>query len=88
MYCPRCGMQNTETTKFCRQCGLSLAQITGFVSSGGTGALAGPPPPTPQPPLVPGQLPETSEMLALKQKRTMTMLAMCILPVVLTIIGE
>lgn len=27
-------------------------------------------------------------MLALKQKRTMTMLAMCILPVVLTIIGE
>jgi len=87
MYCPRCGMQNTETTKFCRQCGLSLTQVTGF-GAGGTGALAGPQQPMPQQMLAPGQLPETSEMLALKQKRTMTIMAMCILPVVLAIIGE
>ncbi len=40
MYCPRCGSQNTETTKYCRQCGLPLNQIVGYVSSGGTAPLA------------------------------------------------
>ena len=86
MFCPRCGMQNTETTKFCRQCGLPMTQITGFVTTGGTGALTAPAP-MPQP-AAPIQLPETSEMLALKQKKVMTMLAMIILPIVFTIIGE
>lgn len=42
MYCPRCGAPNTETTKFCRQCGLSLAQLTGYVASGGSAPLAAP----------------------------------------------
>ncbi len=97
MYCPRCGSQNTETTKYCRQCGLSLAHVAGFVASAGaagtgaagatgaTGALASPPP---QPAQYPVQLSETAEMLALKHKRTMTILAMCIAPVVLSILGE
>jgi zinc-ribbon domain len=89
MFCPRCGMENADATKFCRQCGLSLAQVTGMVT-GGTGALHTPPPQSvpPQPMFVPGQLPETSQMLALKQKRTMTMMAMGILPVVLTILSD
>jgi hypothetical protein len=47
MFCPRCGSQNTETTKFCRQCGLPLQQISGYVASGGTGALMPAPPPSP-----------------------------------------
>ena len=38
MYCPRCGSPNTDTIKFCRQCGLALQQVTGYVASGGTGA--------------------------------------------------
>lgn len=86
MYCPRCGTANTETIKFCRQCGLPLTQVSGFVASGGTGALVSPSPV--QTPQVPIQLAETSEMLALKQKRILTILAMLLLPVVAAIIGE
>ena len=84
MYCPRCGSANTETIKFCRQCGLPLAQITGYVATGGTGALTPPPQPAPQF-HAPVQLPETAEMLALKQKRILTMMCIPILPVILTI---
>ncbi|MEK7831172.1 MAG: zinc ribbon domain-containing protein [Acidobacteriota bacterium] len=36
MFCPRCGLPNPDTTKFCRQCGLGLQQVTGYVASGGT----------------------------------------------------
>ncbi len=50
MYCPRCGTANTETTKFCRQCGLALQQLTGYIATGGTGGLSAPPPPAPMPP--------------------------------------
>src|SRR5262245_11223329 len=76
MYCPRCGLQNTDATRFCRQCGLPLAQVMDYVVAGGSGSLAQAP--APQPP----SLPETSEMLALKQKRTLTILSVCIAPVV------
>ena len=86
MYCPRCGTANTETIKFCRQCGLPIAQISGFVASGGTGALVSPPGMQHHP--APVQLAESSEMLALKQKRIMTIMAMIFLPIVLAIIGE
>ena len=77
MYCLRCGSQNTDATKFCRQCGLPLAQVSDYVAAGGTGAIARPPAPPP--------LPETSEMLALKQQRTLTILGVCIAPVVFAI---
>jgi zinc ribbon protein len=80
MYCPRCGSQNTEPTKFCRQCGLPLAQVMDYVAAGGTGALAPAPPPPPPPPLI-----ETAEMQALKHKRTLTILSVCIAPIVLAI---
>jgi hypothetical protein len=82
MFCPRCGSQNTDATKFCRQCGLPLAQVIDYVAAGGTGAIAQPPAPQPPP------MPETSEMLALKQKRTLTILSVCIAPVVLAILGS
>ena len=80
MYCPRCGSQNTDATKFCRQCGLPLAQVSDYVAAGGTGALARPSTPPP--------LPETSEMLALKQKRTLTILSVCIAPIVFAILAD
>jgi len=86
MYCPRCGTANTETIKFCRQCGLPLMQVSGYVATGGTSPLVTPP--QIQQPSAPVQLPETSEMMGLRQKRALTILAMLILPVVLTIIGE
>jgi len=82
MYCPRCGLQNTDATKFCRQCGLPLAQVSDYVAAGGTGAITRPPAPQP-PPLL-----ETSEMLALKQQRTLTILGVCIAPVVLAILAN
>lgn len=44
MFCPRCGSPNPDTTKFCRQCGLGLQPVTGYVASGGTAQL-----PQPQP---------------------------------------
>jgi zinc-ribbon domain len=80
MYCPRCGSQNTDATKFCRQCGLPIAQITDYVATGGTGALAQPPSP---PPLI-----ETSEMLALKHKRALTIISVCIAPIILAILAD
>jgi hypothetical protein len=80
MYCPRCGSQNTDATKFCRQCGLPLAQVSDYVAAGGTGAIARPAAPPP--------LPETSEMLALKQQRTLTILGVCIAPIVFAILAD
>lgn len=80
MYCPRCGSQNTDATKFCRQCGLPLAQVSDYVAAGGTGALARPTAPPP--------LPETSEMLALKQQRILTIISVCIAPVVFAILAD
>jgi hypothetical protein len=80
MYCPRCGSQDTEATKFCRQCGLPLAQVSDYVAAGGTGALARPTAPPP--------LPETSEMLALKQQRILTILGVCIAPIVFAILAD
>lgn len=84
MYCPRCGSQNTETTKYCRQCGLPLQQVSGYVATGGTGALAQPPSYSAPPPF---QFTETAEMLALKQRRIMTILSVCIAPIIFAIIG-
>jgi hypothetical protein len=83
MYCPRCGSQNTDATKFCRQCGLPLAQVMDYVAAGGTGALAQAPSPQPAP-----TLPETSEMLSLKQKKILTILGVCIAPIIFGIIGS
>jgi hypothetical protein len=80
MYCPRCGSQNTDATKFCRQCGLPLAQVSDYVAAGGTGALARP--------TGPPSLPETSEMLALKQQRILTIISVCIAPVVFAILAD
>ncbi|HMB26879.1 MAG TPA: zinc ribbon domain-containing protein [Blastocatellia bacterium] len=80
MFCPRCGSQNTDATKYCRQCGLPLAQVSDYVAAGGTGAIHRPPAAPP--------LPETSEMLALRQQRILTILGVCIAPVVFAILAN
>ena len=85
MYCPRCGAQNTETTKYCRQCGLPMAQISGYVATGGTGGLTPPSGHSAPPPV---QFTETAEMLALKQKRILTILSVCIAPVIFAILAS
>ena len=43
MYCPRCGTQANETTKFCRSCGLAMTPVTTYVATGGTAPLTPPP---------------------------------------------
>jgi len=85
MYCPRCGALNTETTKYCRQCGLPMAQISGYLATGGTGGLTQPPGHSAPPPF---QFTETAEMLALKQKRILTILSICIGPVIFAILAN
>src|SRR5262245_27910002 len=39
MFCPKCGVQIAETTKFCKSCGMALAPVIDFVASGGTTSL-------------------------------------------------
>ena len=43
MYCPRCGSQINEGLKFCKSCGLPVAQVSTYVATGGTGQLVAPP---------------------------------------------
>ncbi len=67
MYCPRCGTQTTDTTKFCRSCGLALAQVTTYVSTGGTTPL------TPIPQMAPMDHPIIPKSLGLEPKQQMLM---------------
>jgi hypothetical protein len=39
MFCPRCGVQIVETTKFCKSCGMALASVMDFVASGAASPL-------------------------------------------------
>lgn len=32
IYCPRCGTSNPHKVRFCRQCGLSMAPVTGYLA--------------------------------------------------------
>jgi hypothetical protein len=79
MYCPRCGSPNNDTTKFCRQCGLALTQVTGYVASGGTGSLTPPPAPTPK---RPGGNPigKLTEGMTPRQKKILAILCFVFLP--------
>ena len=67
MYCPRCGTQANETTKYCRSCGLALTPLTGYVASGGT---------LPLQPVAPessySKHPLVQAFLAMEPKRQMT----------------
>jgi hypothetical protein len=39
MFCPKCGVQIVETTKFCKSCGLALGPVMNSVASGGAPPL-------------------------------------------------
>jgi hypothetical protein len=84
MYCPRCGSPNTDTTKFCRQCGLALTQLTGYVASGGTARL-------PHPQSGPSNLPDlaarATDGMTPKQKLVMTILLIAFSPAIFGVLG-
>ncbi len=69
MYCPRCGTQAIETTKFCRSCGLAMTPVTTYVATGGTAPLTPPPMATDASPMSTAKgfwqkLPPTQQMMA------------------------
>lgn len=78
MYCPRCGSQNTETTKFCRQCGLPLTQVTSYVATGGTGSL------TPAPP---APIAIEPDGLTPKQRMALTIILIVLSPAILGVLA-
>lgn len=81
MFCPRCGSPNPDTTKFCRQCGLGLQQVTGYVASGGTAQLP-PPPPTAANPIA-----KATEGLLPKQKMILLIMLMVMSPAIFGTLG-
>lgn len=82
MYCPRCGAPNPETTKFCRQCGLGLTQVSSYVSTGGTAQLTQgtPAPVSPLAQITAGYTP--------KQKMVLSILCLIFLPGFLAIMSD
>ena len=81
MFCPRCGTPNTETIKFCRQCGLALQQVSGYVSSGGTGTLQ--PPPQAATPLA-----RATEGLSPMQRMILAILLWAFSPAIFKVLGD
>ena len=84
MYCPRCGSPNTDTTKFCRQCGLAMTQLTGYVASGGTARLSQP---QPSPPNLPNLVAGATDGMTPKQKLVMTILLIAFSPAIFGVLG-
>lgn len=79
MFCPRCGSPINESLKFCRACGLPLAQVSTYVATGGTANLApGQPPP---------QL-EVDEYLTPGQKLALMIVIMLLSPALLALLAE
>lgn len=81
MFCPRCGSPNPETTKFCRQCGLGLQAVTGYVAGGGTAQLSQPQPTSANP------IAKVTEGLPPKQKMILAILAMVMSPAIFGTLG-
>lgn len=82
MFCPRCGSPNPETTKFCRQCGLGLTQVSSYVATGGTGQLT---PPTAAPT---SSLAQLTAGYTPKQKMWLTILCLVFLPSLLVALSD
>ena len=82
MYCPRCGSANTDTTKFCRQCGLGLTQVSSYVATGGTAQL------TPANAQEPSPLAQITATYTPKQKMVLTILFLVFLPGLLAVMSD
>jgi hypothetical protein len=76
MYCPNCGSQAAETTKFCRQCGLPLNQLAEYVARGGTAPLLSQP------------LNQTAGGLTPKQQLVLTIMLFVFTPALFGVIGQ
>ncbi len=81
MFCPRCGSPNPDATKFCRQCGLGLQAVTGYVAGGGTAQLPQPQPTSPNP------IANVTEGLTPKQKMILAILVMVMSPAIFGTLG-
>lgn len=86
MYCPRCGTQNIETTKFCRQCGLSLTQVSSYIATGGTAQLM--PSAAPSTPAPLSQFAQLIAGYSPRQKMWLTILCMIFLPGLAAVMGS
>jgi len=42
IFCPRCGTSNLQRVRFCRQCGLAMAPVTGYLTGEAPDALLRP----------------------------------------------
>ncbi|HWQ32189.1 MAG TPA: zinc ribbon domain-containing protein [Blastocatellia bacterium] len=85
IYCPQCGSGMSETTKFCKNCGLPLAQLTTYVQTGGTAPLASPPPTSPT------HKPKKTnflETLTPRQRLVLLILMMVFAPAFLAALGD
>ncbi len=71
MYCPRCGTQANQTTKYCRSCGLPLLPVINYVSTGGTSTLQ---PPVPESPKSENSMVRAFQELEPKQQMTFSIL--------------
>ena len=81
MFCPRCGSPNPDTTKFCRQCGLGLQPVTGYVASGGTAQLSQPQP-------APADLvSRATEGMTPKQQMILLIMLMAFSPAIFGVLG-
>jgi zinc ribbon protein len=76
MFCPSCGAQTAENTKFCRQCGLPLNRLADYVASGGTAPLAPPP------------LEKTALGLTPKQQLVLTIMLFVFMPGLIGVLGN
>ncbi|HMV49250.1 MAG TPA: zinc ribbon domain-containing protein [Blastocatellia bacterium] len=81
MFCPRCGSPNPDTTKFCRQCGLGLQAVTGYVAGGGTAQLPQSQPTSSNP------IANVTEGLTPKQKMILAILVMVMSPAIFGTLG-
>ena len=87
MYCPRCGSPNPDATKFCRQCGLALTQLTGYVASGGTAQLPQPQSTLPSPSNPTSLVAKATDGLTPKQKMILTILLLVFSPAIFGTLG-
>lgn len=84
IYCPQCGSGMNESTKFCKNCGLPLTQLSTYVQTGGTAPLSGPPTaPTGEP-----QKPNFLNTLTPRQRLVLLILMLVFAPAFLAVLGD